>query len=144
LLDKNTNDIIKQIYEASNVISIATVNGQTVGLGRDKLGQIVILNGNPRAGKSSIATTIQNRFEGVWMNMGVDRFKQMTPERYQPGIGLRLGGERPDLEPLIVILYQAMYEAIAGHSRLGLDSGKSKKNLGSFIRFFYIAYKQTR
>jgi hypothetical protein len=24
------------------------------------------------------------------------------------------------------------------------DSGKSKKNLGSFIRFFYIAYKQTR
>lgn len=24
------------------------------------------------------------------------------------------------------------------------DSGKSKKNLGSFIRFFYIAYIQTR
>ena len=84
-------------------------------------GQIVILNGTPRSGKSSIATVIQNTFEGVWMNLGVDQFKQMTPERYQPGIGLRPGGERPDLEPLIVILYHAMYEAIAQHSRLGLN-----------------------
>src|SRR5947209_2770470 len=84
-------------------------------------GQIVILNGTPRSGKSSIATVIQNTFEGVWMNLGVDRFKQMTPERYQPGIGLRPGGERPDLEPLILILYRAMYEAIAQHSRLGLN-----------------------
>jgi chloramphenicol 3-O phosphotransferase len=87
----------------------------------DTPGHIVILNGTPRSGKSSIATVIQNTFEGMWMNMGVDRFMQMTPERYQPGIGLRPGGERPDLEPLIVILYRAMYEAIAIHSRLGLN-----------------------
>jgi chloramphenicol 3-O phosphotransferase len=87
----------------------------------DTPGQIVILNGAPRSGKSSIAAVIQNTFEGVWMNLGVDRFKQMTPERYQPGIGLRPGGERPNLEPLIVILYRAMYEAIALHSRLGLN-----------------------
>src|ERR671923_1531132 len=86
-----------------------------------ELGQIVILNGAPRSGKSSIVAAIQNMFEGVWMNLGVDRFKQMTPERYQPGIGLRPGGERPDLEPLIVLLYRAMYEAIATHSRLGLN-----------------------
>ena len=85
-----------------------------------KSGQIVILNGTPRSGISSIANVIQNTFEGVWMNLGVDRFKQMTPERYQPGIGLRPGGERPDLEPLIVTLYHAMYKAIAQHSRLGL------------------------
>lgn len=84
-------------------------------------GQIVILNGTPRSGKSSIAGVIQNTFEGVWMNMGVDRFMQMTPERYRPGIGLRPGGERPDLEPLIVTLYRAMYESIASHSRLGLN-----------------------
>src|SRR5690242_14113033 len=86
-----------------------------------KPGQIVILNGTPRSGKSSIANVIQNTFEGVWMNLGVDRFKQMTPERYQPGIGLRPGGERPDLEPLIATLYLAMYESIAQHSRLGLN-----------------------
>ncbi len=84
-------------------------------------GQIVILNGTPRSGKSSIAAVIQDTFAGVWMNLGIDRFKPMTPDRYQPGIGLRPGGERPDLEPLIVLLYRAMYEAIALHSRLGLN-----------------------
>jgi chloramphenicol 3-O phosphotransferase len=88
---------------------------------RDMVGQILILNGAPRSEKSSIAAVIQGTFAGVWMNLGVDRFKQMTPERYQPGIGLRPGGERPDLEPLIMILYRAMYQAIAHHSRLGLN-----------------------
>ncbi len=87
----------------------------------DQPGQIVVLNGVPRSGKSTIAEVIQNTFDGVWMNLGVDHFKRMTPERYQPGIGLRPGGERPDLEPLIVVLYRAMYEAIAAHSRLGLN-----------------------
>lgn len=84
-------------------------------------GQIVILNGVPRSGKSSIAAVIQETFDGVWMNLGVDRFMQMTPPRLLPGIGLRPGGERPDLEPLIVTLYLAMYESIAAHSRLGLN-----------------------
>lgn len=84
-------------------------------------GQIVILNGVPRAGKSSIAAAIQDTFAGVWMNLGVDRYMAMTPARYQPGVGLRPGGERPDLEPLIVLLYYALYEAIAAHSRLGLN-----------------------
>src|SRR5258708_17795627 len=56
------------------------------------------------------------------MNLGVDRFKPMAPERDQPGIGLRPGGERPDLARLIVVLYRAMYEAIAAHSRLGINN----------------------
>lgn len=86
-----------------------------------RAGQIVVLNGTPRSGKSSIVAAIQDRFDGVWMNLGVDRFKAMTPERYQPGIGLRPGGERPDLEPLVVLLYHAMYEAIATHSRAGVN-----------------------
>lgn len=85
------------------------------------LGRIVILNGTPRSGKSSIARVIQSTFDGVWMNLGVDGFMKMTPERYQPGIGLRPGGERPDLEPIVVALYQAMYESIAAHSRLGIN-----------------------
>jgi chloramphenicol 3-O phosphotransferase len=84
-------------------------------------GQIIILNGTPRSGKSSIVAAIQTAFEGVWMNLGVDRFMSMTPERYQPGIGLRPGGERPDLEPLVVVLYRALYQAIAEHCRLGLN-----------------------
>ena len=87
----------------------------------DPAGQIVILNGAPRSGKSRIAAAIQQTFEGGWMNVGVDGFKRMTPERYQPGFGLRPGGERADLEPLAEVLYRAMYEAIAAHSRLGLN-----------------------
>jgi chloramphenicol 3-O phosphotransferase len=87
----------------------------------DTPGQIVILNGPPRSGKSSIVAVIQDTFEGVWMNLGVDGFMPLTPRRYQPGIGLRPGGERPDLEPLVVVLYRAMYASIAAHSRLGLN-----------------------
>lgn len=84
-------------------------------------GRIVILNGAPRSGKSSVAAAIQNGFDGVWLNAGVDHFKRMVPDRFQPGIGLRPGGERPDLEPLVVTLYLAMYESIAAHSRLGIN-----------------------
>jgi len=87
----------------------------------DKPGQIVILNGAPRSGKSSIAKVIQNSFEGIWMNLGVDRFMEMTPEKYQPGLGLRPGGERPDLEPVVNIMYRALYETIAINCRLGLN-----------------------
>ncbi|MEH1826421.1 MAG: hypothetical protein V7L22_13805 [Nostoc sp.] len=86
-----------------------------------KLGQIIILNGVPRSGKSSIVAVIQETFDGLWMNLGVDRFMQMTPARYLPGIGLRPGGERQDIEPVVPILYSAMYESIAAHSRLGLN-----------------------
>ncbi len=87
----------------------------------DALGQIVVLNGAPRSGKSSIAAIIQSTFDGVWMNLGVDGFMRMTPPQYQPGIGLRPGGEREDLEPLVARLYRAMYDSIAAHSRLGLN-----------------------
>ena len=92
------------------------------------LGRIVILNGAPRAGKTSIVRVIQDTFEGVWMNLGVDVFAGgATPKRYQPGVGLRpgpgpaKGGDHPELEPLIPTLYAALYESIAAHSRLGLD-----------------------
>jgi chloramphenicol 3-O phosphotransferase len=85
-------------------------------------GQIIILNGVPRSGKSSIVAVIQETFDGPWMNLGVDTFKRhVAPKRYSPSIGLRPGGERPDLEPLIAVFYAAMYESIAAHSRLGLN-----------------------
>lgn len=85
-------------------------------------GQIVILNGAPRSGKSSIAAAIQDTFDGPWMNLGVDVFvRHVTPEHYRPGIGLRPGGERPDLEDFVEASYAALYESIAAHSRLGLN-----------------------
>jgi chloramphenicol 3-O phosphotransferase len=84
-------------------------------------GQIVILNGPPRAGKSSIVAAMQEAFDGIWMNLGVDSYAEATPPRYRPGIGLRPGGERPNLEPVVKTLYAALYETIAAHSRLGLN-----------------------
>jgi chloramphenicol 3-O phosphotransferase len=86
-----------------------------------RAGQIIILNGIPRSGKSSFVAVMQATFDGVWMNLGVDRFVAMTPARCLPGIGLRPGGDRPDVEPFIPILYRAMYDSIAAHSRLGLN-----------------------
>jgi chloramphenicol 3-O phosphotransferase len=44
-----------------------------------------------------------------------------TPQRYRPGIGLRQGGERPDLEPFVVSAFAALYDSVAAHSRRGLN-----------------------
>jgi chloramphenicol 3-O phosphotransferase len=84
-------------------------------------GQIVILNGAPRSGKTSIARAVQESLDGVWVNLGVDCSGAATPERYRPGIGLRPGGEAPGLEPVIVQLYAALYDSIAAHARAGLN-----------------------
>ncbi|WP_375450796.1 chloramphenicol phosphotransferase CPT family protein [uncultured Devosia sp.] len=84
-------------------------------------GRIVILNGAPRSGKSSIAAAIQAGLPGIWINLGVDIYAKATPPQLRPGIGLRPGGERPDLEPLLPRLYSALYASIAAHARLGLD-----------------------
>jgi chloramphenicol 3-O phosphotransferase len=85
-------------------------------------GQIIILNGVPRSGKSSIVKVIQETFDGPWVNLGVDVYKErIVAKKYGPAIGLRPGGEAPDLEPLVVLLYAAMYESVAVHSRLGLN-----------------------
>jgi chloramphenicol 3-O phosphotransferase len=87
-----------------------------------RVGQIIILNGAPRSGKSSIAAAIQQDFDGPWMNLGVDAYvNAVTPARYRPGMGLRPGGERPDIEALVPRFYAALYESIAAHCRLGFD-----------------------
>jgi chloramphenicol 3-O phosphotransferase len=85
-------------------------------------GWIVILNGAPRSGKSSIVAVIQETFEGPWMNLGVDVFsRSVTPPGYRPGMGLRPGAARPEIESLIPSLYAAFYDSIAAHSRHGLN-----------------------
>ncbi|MGL4968104.1 MAG: chloramphenicol phosphotransferase CPT family protein [Inquilinus sp.] len=87
-----------------------------------KSGWIVVLNGAPRSGKSSIVAAIQDWGDGPWMNLGVDvHARDVTPPRYRPGIGLRPGGERPELEAWVPLLYAALYDSIAAHSRLGLN-----------------------
>ncbi|KKB11855.1 chloramphenicol phosphotransferase [Devosia geojensis] len=82
-------------------------------------GRIVVLNGPPRSGKSSIVAALQRT--GPWINLGVDVYNKAMPPQLLPGIGLRPGGERPDLEENLPALYAALYETLAAHSRQGLD-----------------------
>lgn len=84
-------------------------------------GRIVILNGVPRSGKSSIARALQQHAAVPWINLGVDAAMATTPTQYLPGIGLRPGGERPDLEPFVEQAYAGLFGAIAAHARAGLD-----------------------
>ena len=79
-----------------------------------------MLNGAPRSGKTSVARAIQAQAQEVWVNLGVDSSMAATPERSLPGLGLRPGGERPDLEPLVTSLEAALFDAIAAHARQGL------------------------
>jgi chloramphenicol 3-O phosphotransferase len=84
-------------------------------------GQIIVLNGVPRSGKSSIAREVQETFDGPWINLGVDVARRTTPPRLQPGIGLRPGEPDNPVAPLLPTLYAALYESVAAHSRLGLN-----------------------
>lgn len=95
-------------------------------------GQIVILNGPSRVGKSSIAQAMQERLHGIWMNVGMDMHVTVTPPAYRPGVGLRPQRATPDsgepervsvgeLEDVVPTLYAALYESIAAHARLGLN-----------------------
>lgn len=75
------------------------------------LGKIVVLNGVPRSGKSSIVRELQKDPQVPWMNLGVDVFKQfVTPEQFGPGLGLRPGANRPDLEPHVQSFFTAFQQ----------------------------------
>jgi chloramphenicol 3-O phosphotransferase len=85
------------------------------------LGQIVVLNGAPRSGKSSIVAELQGSLGGIWINIGVDVSRAMIPPQLQPGIGLRPGEDTHASAPHVPLLYAALYESVAAHSRLGLN-----------------------
>ena len=84
-------------------------------------GTIVVLNGTPRAGKTTVARALQQSPDRIWLHLGVDAFADVTPARWRPGIGLRPGGERPDLEDAVVTLFDALYASVVAWSRSGLD-----------------------
>lgn len=70
----------------------------------------MVLNGAPRAGKSSIAAVLER--DHGWSVRGVDWSRSVTPEADQPGIGLRPGGEHPELEPRVAALYQGLWSEV--------------------------------
>lgn len=95
-------------------------------------GQIVILNGPSRSGKTSIARAIQNGSASPWMNLGMDLHITATSPSYRPGVGLRpqrASGQPAEpgrvplevLEDHVPVFYAALYESVAAHARLGLN-----------------------
>ncbi len=84
-------------------------------------GRIILLNGAPRSGKSSIARAIQVVSDVPTVSLGVDLAMAATPPGLLPGIGLRPGGERPDLEPFVEASYRALFDSMAAHARHGID-----------------------
>ncbi|UYN98721.1 MAG: chloramphenicol phosphotransferase [Devosia sp.] len=84
-------------------------------------GRIVILNGAPRSGKSSLAKAVQAEVPGRWVNWGVDAFNATLPETLFPGIGLRPGGERPDLEPTVKSLFAVYASTLVALAAAGFD-----------------------
>jgi chloramphenicol 3-O phosphotransferase len=106
-------------------------------MGTDELtppGQIILLHGSPRSGKSSILQVIQDTFDGPWMNLGFDAFIfHVRPGHYLPGgkyfaLGPHYweddettNDKRHVLGSHAVALIAGMYESIAVHSRLGFN-----------------------
>lgn len=84
-------------------------------------GRILILNGAPRSGKSSLARAIQQSLPGTWLNIGVDSVAATLPPSLMPGIGLRPGRERPDLEAVVGRLYDLLFKTIRLHAEAGFD-----------------------
>jgi chloramphenicol 3-O phosphotransferase len=58
----------------------------------DRPAPIVILNGAPRSGKSTVADALQAAGDRAWLNLGVDAWANIVPLRLHPGIGLRPSG----------------------------------------------------
>ena len=59
-------------------------------------GWVVVLNGPPRSGKSSIESVIQDTFQGPWLNLGVEiDTSAVTPEAAAAMIKDRLAGPPP-------------------------------------------------
>lgn len=85
------------------------------------MARLIVLNGVPRSGKSSIAAEVLRLGGGPWVNLGVDSLRGQLPERLQPGIGLRPNAGRQDLEPYVRTLFLGLYASAIGW----LDAGVS-------------------
>ena len=83
---------------------------------------IVVLNGAPRAGKSSIAAAMQEMLDGVWINLGVDVSRANDAalrSSRESGCAPASRTTRPRRSS--PSLYAALWESVAAHERLGLN-----------------------
>lgn len=99
----------------------ATVRPVAVARPRPATGRVIVLNGAPRSGKSSIVEALLRTADRPTMNLGVDLAIAATAPSLRPGIGLRPGGEHPELEGHVQVGYRALFDSIASHARHGID-----------------------
>ncbi|MCM2476935.1 chloramphenicol phosphotransferase [Rhizobium sp. CG5] len=78
-------------------------------------GQIVILNGMPRSGKTTIASAIQTRFPGLWISLCAGA------PRSEPTVGRGAEDAGTAGLPPLSPAHAALYEATALYSRMGLN-----------------------
>lgn len=86
---------------------------------------MVVLNGAPRSGKSSIARAVQEQLPGVWMNLGTDLFIEATPPRLLAAAAQRLEG----LPALLVGVFCPL-EVVMARRDAG-ETGREGRYLGS-------------
>lgn len=108
-------------------------------------GSVVVLNGMPRAGKTSIAKALQGATERIWINVGLDHHIRTLPDWLAPGAGLRpfavahasSDEERQRLvriEDHVPRLYAAMYASAATYARRGFDVVMDVGHHGAYSR----------
>lgn len=76
------------------------------------MAQIIVLNGVPRSGKTTIARSIVDLAPG-WVNHGVDAEMALTTRERLPGIGLRPGDDLPELRRLLPDLYGELWSRVS-------------------------------
>lgn len=72
---------------------------------------IIVLNGEPRSGKTTLAEAIARGLRPVTL-VGVDSKMAELPADQWPGIGLRPGGEHPELEPDVWGRYRVLWNEV--------------------------------
>lgn len=112
-------------------------------------GYVVVLNGMPRSGKTSIARALQGMPEQVWINVGLDHHIRTLPDWLSPGAGLRPfavahAGSEEERERLLRIedyvpdLYGAIYASAAAYARRGFDVVMDVGHHGTYSREFTV------
>lgn len=96
---------------------------------------VILINGPPRAGKSTLATALQNGLSGPWLIFGLDAVVAMTNPVDRPGIGLRPGADRDGTRRRY---YRAWANAVNGftHGGFGViaDTGIYESDLWTEVR----------
>jgi chloramphenicol 3-O phosphotransferase len=98
----------------------------------DVAGGVVVLNGVPRSGKTSIAAALQAQTDRAWINIGIDHHIRTLPAWLSPGAGLRpyavaSAGTQADrtrllrIEQAVPRLYAALYGSAPAHAQEGYD-----------------------